>query len=234
MARIQLESVFWYIVSFMVLLVFVALAFAALLIPRIDEHFLDMSSWRQLYALVTAILMVLVLHEGVHALVAKALGGGRVGLGVARVKWLPIGLYVRIEKPLPAWKWMLIALSPLLLSVYFLWSAMSGGWAGAVMWLAYIINTMGCSGDIVLTILVVSSGMKSLVADRGNALEIQDSNPRWWAVALLDATLAFLLSGLIVGTSSLLLAVATMKDVSLAWLPLVKLKAGSIGESRFF
>ncbi|MEZ0346052.1 MAG: hypothetical protein ABWK01_05845, partial [Infirmifilum sp.] len=46
--------------------------------------------------------------------------------------------------------------------------------------------------------------------------------------------LAFLLSGLIVGTSSLLLAVATMKDVSLAWLPLVKLKAGSIGESRFF
>jgi hypothetical protein len=157
-----------------------------------------------------ALAAVLVVHEAVHALAAKLLGARRVGFGLAKAGRLVVGLSVSVGEPMPAGRWLLVALAPLLaLSPPFLALARAGGpLAPFFAWL-FLLNAVGSCGDVVLAWIAASAG-RVAVRDMGDRIAVEGSPPKLWALALLDAVALSLLAPL---------AAAVLLQMLLAALP---------------
>ncbi|CAD5243657.1 DUF3267 domain-containing protein [Thermococcus camini] len=153
-----------------------------------------------LYLLVLPWLVLIPLHEGLHALVAR-LFGARVRFGVTSFGKLIVAPYVAIETPLRARRYALVSLAPLLPSAVFLslaWFLRSNFWA-----LAYVFNTAGMAGDFLTALWLLRLPPDSEVFDDGTALvsdaEISTSYPGWVSPALKVAILLLFLVILILG-----------------------------------
>lgn len=173
-------------------------------------------------ALAVAIPVVVALHEAAHAAAALLLGGSRVGFGVAKLGPLAAGIYVKVEKPLPVSRWLIVALAPLIISAASYPFIFLGGFPGAVALMISWLNAVGASGDIVFSILASSAGRGALVQDEGDRLVIVGGKPRAVALLALDAVYVFFVSFLAVAAASLAAAVLTRSEVALAGLPLAE------------
>ena len=173
------------------------LSFLLLLLSPLAVPWLEVSissPGDALYLLFLPWFLVVPLHEGLHALTAKLLGA-RVRLGVTTINRLVLVPYVAIETPLLARKYVLVSLSPLILSLAALvsaWLLHSNFWA-----LVYVFNTAGMAGDFLTTLVLLRMPSDAEVFDDGTTLRSDSrvplSYPSWVSSALKVAViLAFL------------------------------------------
>ena len=140
-------------------------------------------------------VLVVPLHEGLHALTAKLLRA-KVRFGVTTIGKVALVPYVAVGTPLPAKRYTLVSLSPLVLSAIsfsLAWALRSDFWA-----LIYIFNTAGMAGDFLTALVLLKMPGDAKVFDEGTVLRSKNEMPRpypLWVSSLLKAliVLAFLL-----------------------------------------
>ncbi len=140
-------------------------------------------------------VLVVPLHEGLHALTAKLLRA-KVRFGVTTIGKVALVPYVAIGTPLSAKRYTLVSLSPLVLSAIsfsLAWALRSDFWA-----LIYIFNTAGMAGDFLTALVLLKMPGDAKVFDEGTVLRSKNEMPRpypLWVSSLLKAliVLAFLL-----------------------------------------
>jgi len=110
-------------------------------------------------------LLVIVLHEGAHILVIKGLGlGFRVGFGGYYV-------YVTIRGEMGKWKFFLIAISPLLISLLpFVFPNQP------VLRLISFLNFLGSVGDILILMKLLGVG-RARIMDEGRFMVVLSEKP---------------------------------------------------------
>jgi len=158
--------------SDLVILSFLLLFLSALGVPWLEVSI--SSPGDALYFLLLPWVLVIPLHEGLHALTAKLLGA-RVRFGVTTVDKLVLVPYVAIETPLLARKYIFVSLSPLILSFVALtlaWLLHSNFWA-----LVYIFNTAGMAGDFLTTLVLLRMPSDAEVFDDGTTLRSDSMVP---------------------------------------------------------
>ncbi|MBP1911952.1 DUF3267 domain-containing protein [Thermococcus stetteri] len=131
------------------------------------------SGWSVLYYFVLPLVLTVLLHEGLHALVAK-LCGADVGFGVS-AKYVMITPYVSFRTPLTVKKARYVTAAPILISVVaFLvsWLTRSPFWA-----LLYIFNTAGMAGDFLVLLVLSKMPPEALVWDEGTAMKSEVEFP---------------------------------------------------------
>ncbi|WP_297507132.1 DUF3267 domain-containing protein [Thermococcus sp.] len=153
-----------------------------------------------LYFLLLPWVLVVPLHEGLHALTAKLLRA-RVRFGVTTINKFALTPYVAIETPLPAEKYVLVCLSPLALSaisISLAWVFRSDFWA-----LVYIFNTVGMAGDFLTALVLLKMPRNAKVSDDGTVLrsdeEIPGPYPPWVSSLLKGLIVLVLLLVLLLG-----------------------------------
>ena len=153
-----------------------------------------------LYPLFLPWALIIPLHEGLHALTAKLLGA-RVRFGVTTINKFVLAPYVAIETPLPAGKYVLVSLSPLILSLATLalaWLLHSNFWA-----LVYVFNTAGMAGDFLTALVLLRMPPDEEVFDDGTTLrsgsEVPIPYPSWVSPALKAAVVLVFLALLLFG-----------------------------------
>ncbi len=138
-----------------------------------------------LYLLFLPWAVIIPLHEGLHALTAKLLGA-RVRFGVTTINKFVLAPYVAVETPLLARKYVLVSLSPLILSL----GALVPAWLlHSIFWaLVYIFNTAGMGGDFLTTLVLLRMPSDVEVFDDGTTLRsdsiVPISYPSWISSAL--------------------------------------------------
>ncbi|WP_297074101.1 DUF3267 domain-containing protein [Thermococcus sp.] len=140
-------------------------------------------------------VLVVPLHEGLHALTVKLLRA-KVRFGVTTIGKVALVPYVAVGTPLPAKRYTLVSLSPLVLSAIsfsLAWALRSDFWA-----LIYIFNTAGMAGDFLTALVLLKMPGDAKVFDEGTVLRSKNEMPRpypLWVSSLLKAliVLAFLL-----------------------------------------
>ncbi len=171
------------------LLLFIGSAFT---VPWVE---VSVSSPRDfIYYMVLPWVVIIPLHEGLHALIAR-LFGARVRFGITTFGKLIIAPYTAVETPLTARRFIAVTLAPLSLSLIALalaWLLRSDFWA-----LVYIFNTAGMVGDFIVTLALLRLPPDAEVVDRGEALVSSSGTlepyPRWVSKALRIVLLAVLL-----------------------------------------
>jgi len=110
-------------------------------------------------------LLVIVLHEGVHILVIRALGlGFRVGFGGYYV-------YLTIKGEMGKWRFFLIAISPLLISFL---PFVFPGWP--VLRVIAFLNFLGSVGDILILMKLLGVG-RARIMDEGRFMVVLSEKP---------------------------------------------------------
>ncbi|WP_148882721.1 DUF3267 domain-containing protein [Thermococcus aciditolerans] len=184
--------------SDVVILSFLLLVVSALAVPWLEVSIGSPGDF--LYLLVLPWVVLVPLHEGLHALVAKVFGA-KVRFGITTFGKLIVAPYIAIETPLRAREYAVVTLAPLLISAAFLslaWLLRSNFWA-----LAYVFNTAGMAGDFLTALSLLRMPPDAKVFDDGTTLrsdaEISLSYPGWASPALKVAILLLFLVILILG-----------------------------------
>lgn len=140
--------------------------------------------------LVLALALTLVLHEGLHALVAKLAGHG-VKFGWFKWRGLVVGAYVSMKEEVQRGVWIAIAAAPMALTPALLALSTVGGPASGLLSMLSLMNAFGCGGDLVLVLVAAGSPRGSRVLDLGDRAKIVGRAPRPAALALADAVTVF-------------------------------------------
>ncbi|WP_297458021.1 DUF3267 domain-containing protein [Thermococcus sp.] len=153
-----------------------------------------------LYLLFLPWFLVVPLHEGLHVLAARLLGA-RVRFGLTTINRLVLVPYVAIETPLPARKYIIVSLSPLILSLAALtlaWLLHSNFWA-----LVYVFNTAGMAGDFLTALSLLRIPSDAEVFDDGTTLrsgsEVPLPYPSWVSSVLKAAVILVFLALILFG-----------------------------------
>ncbi|WP_010477141.1 DUF3267 domain-containing protein [Thermococcus zilligii] len=179
--------------SDLVVLFLLLLLFSLMAVPRVE---ISVSSpWDAFYIHLLPWVLLIPLHEGLHTLTARLMGA-RVRFGVTTIGRFNLTPYMAIETPLPAGKYVLVSLSPLILSLVALslaWLLHSAFWV-----LVYAYNTAGMAGDFVTALVLLRMPGDAEVFDDGIVLRSAEEIPRpypVWVSSLLKvfAVIAFLL-----------------------------------------
>ncbi len=179
------------------------LSFLLLLLSPLAVPWLEVSissPGGALYLLFLPWAVIIPLHEGLHALTAKLLGT-RVRFGVTTINRLTLVPYVAVETPLPARKYVIVSLSPLVLSLAALalaWLLHPNFWA-----LVYVFNTAGMAGDFLTALVLLRMPPDAEVFDDGTTLRADSrvpiSYPSWVSFALKAAVVLVFLAILLLG-----------------------------------
>ena len=178
--------------SDLIILSFLLLIGSALAVPWVEVSVSSPQDF--VYYMVLPWVVIMPLHEGLHALVAR-LFGARVRFGVTTFGKLILAPYIAVDSPLPARRYIAVSLAPLSISVVALtlaWLLRSNFWA-----LVYIFNTAGMAGDFLITLALLKLSPDAEVFDRGETLVSPSGTlepyPRWVSRALRIVLLAVLL-----------------------------------------
>ncbi|AAL81997.1 hypothetical protein PFDSM3638_09420 [Pyrococcus furiosus DSM 3638] len=174
-----------------------ALSFLLLIGSSLTVHWvsLSMSSSRDLlHYLVLPLILVVILHEGLHALTAK-LSGAKTSLGVLTKYGIILAVYVGINTPLPVKKIRYITIAPIIISIvafFFSWVTYSPFWA-----ILYIFNTTGIVGDLIVFLVLSKMPSDAIVVDEGTIMksnaEFPEPYPSWFSKLIIGlAVLVFL------------------------------------------
>ncbi len=119
-----------------------------------------------LVQLVAALLVTVLLHEGVHGL-AAVLCGCRPRFGVK----FPL-VFVTFDEMVPRGRFVLVALAPLvLLDAAFAALVWAKLWPGPFL-LCVMANTIGATGDVWMALKLLPHARGSLVRDTATGLEV--------------------------------------------------------------
>jgi len=148
-------------------------------------------------AILLAILLTLALHEGLHALTLWLVGIRVMKLDLFEYPMqisspkqirlrIPLGVGITIGEPITRNKNLATLLSPLALSPALLLLAphMDGLLRGALV-NAGLFNILSCSGDLTLTLLLLSTNRDAIIRDEGQALAVYGNCPPTLFVKLL-------------------------------------------------
>ncbi len=129
-----------------------------------DVQFLFKGPFDYLWFLVLTFIVIL-LHEGVHIVVIKALGlGYRLGIGGYYV-------YVTIIGEIDRWRFFLIAISPLSISLL---PFVFPNWP--ILRIMSFLNFLGSVGDILILMKLLGVG-KAKIVDRGRFIVVLSEKP---------------------------------------------------------
>ncbi len=135
------------------------------------------------------LLLTLVLHEGLHALALRLIGVRAMRLELLeyplRLSFprrlqlrVPIGVGINIGEPLTRNKALATLLPPLALSpILLLLAAHAEGVLRSLLVTASLSNTLGCSGDLTLFLLLLRTSRDAVIRDEGQALAIYGDCP---------------------------------------------------------
>jgi hypothetical protein len=140
-------------------------------------------------AILLGLLLTLALHEGVHALALRLAGVRAMKLDLLvwslRLSFprqlqlrVPVGVGITVKEPLTRNKLLASLLPPLALSpILLLLAAHAEGVLQGLLAVASFSNTIGCSGDLTLFLLLLRTGKDAVMRDEGQALAIYGSCP---------------------------------------------------------
>ncbi|AEH23967.1 DUF3267 domain-containing protein [Pyrococcus yayanosii] len=132
-----------------------------------------------IYCSIAPVLLVIALHEGLHAVVAR-LQGARVEFGITKLgkSWVAMAPYTAVRTPLPVKMWIPVLLAPFSLSPLFY---ILGSATGSPIWvMAFLINTSGLAGDIVVLLVLIRMPKDALVVDEGIEMVSEIPFPEPW------------------------------------------------------
>lgn len=174
-------------------------------------------------AIILSVFLTTFLHEVVHIVFAKAVGGGHVRVKIiAYRRLIPVGVGVGFSNPLSLVRWSVVALAPLLfLSPILLALGGLEGLLGVVFSLAFLMNAVGSCGDLLLVVLAASAGSQARVMDEGERVVLEGS-PRPWAVLLLDLIYIFTITWIVLSALLFLTAPALQRSVTIMGITLVE------------
>lgn len=158
-----LERYEWGIVS----LVFILFMLSALILKPLGLEITFTSSSDLLRYLIAPLIFVVAVHEGLHAGVARLLGG-KVEFGLSVFGKINLAPYVAVRTPLRKGKWVYVITTPVLLSVvaYILVFALHSPWWGLV----FLFNTSGMAGDLLILTLLLGMPEDALLVDEGTTM----------------------------------------------------------------
>jgi len=154
------------------LLSFLLLVLSALAVPWLE---VSVSSLHDaLYYFLLPWVLIIPLHEGLHAIVAR-LFGAKVRFGVTSLGRLIIAPYIAVDAPISARKYAVVSFAPLVLSL----TALALAWLQhSVFWaLVYVFNTVGMVGDFLTALSLLRMPSDAKVFDDGIALKSDSEMP---------------------------------------------------------
>lgn len=176
--------------------------------------------------LILVFTATVVFHELIHALSAMAMGV-KVSFGLWKVGKLILGFYVRLSESLELKKWLVVALSPLLLSLVSLILAFFI-FKDFFAWLS-IANTVGSAGDLMLVLFAIGSGRDAKIKDEGDAIVIKNGSPSPLSTIFLNllASTGYILVFSLLFTSFLILS-APKIPVEISGILMLEVKGGEL------
>jgi len=127
-----------------------------------------------LYFLLLPWGLIVPLHDGLHATVAR-LFGAKIRFGVTSFAGFIIAPYIAVDTPISTRKYAIVSLAPLVLSLTALalaWLYHSAFWA-----LVYAFNTVGMVGDFLTAISLIKMPHDAKVFDDGVVLKSDSEIP---------------------------------------------------------
>ncbi|AFK22384.1 DUF3267 domain-containing protein [Pyrococcus sp. ST04] len=173
MERLNLED---YMNDIVILYLMVFLLSAKLISYIVGDLVISVKSiYEAFYYSVLPLLVVVILHEGMHALVVL-LYGGKIRVGTKVIDKIILTPYVATDSKLPARKYLKVALAPLALSLVAIVLAKA---YNSLFWsLVFIYNTAGFVGDLLVVTSLLKMPREALVWDSGTSLYSTHQIPR--------------------------------------------------------
>ncbi|MFA4662450.1 DUF3267 domain-containing protein [Pyrococcus kukulkanii] len=173
MEKFSLKEYTWDIVSLYLLLFFVAAKLAQLVVGDVSVHIYSTLDF--LRHIIFPIVVMIILHEGMHALALKLLGAN-VKFGITTVTKIDIAPYIATDTKVKAGDYIKVSLAPALLSPIFLILAKlftSFFWA-----FLFVLDTAGLVGDIMVALTLMGMPKDALVWDEGTVMVSTHDFPR--------------------------------------------------------
>ncbi|CAB49827.1 DUF3267 domain-containing protein [Pyrococcus abyssi] len=173
MNKLDLKEYKWDLLSLYFILFALSAKVATLIVGEVGVEIKSMFEFAKY--IILPLLLVIILHEGMHVLVLKLLGA-EIKVGISSITKLDVSPYIATPSKIRARDYVKVSLAPVVLSIIFL--ALAKIYSSFFWGFAFLLNTAGLSGDILVALSLAKMPREALVWDEGTVMVSSHEFPR--------------------------------------------------------